>query len=387
MAKSARVNGPYLERGKWRIYLIDSGGRKSFIFDTQAKAEEMKTQLAEKAQALSERRIEDSLAAYRDYRVRVRGVLPSTADEHLRHLRSLLPMEESLAALSPDRAQRLYLQYTQRRNRYTGQPIAVATHRWVLQIAKCWGRWLVKAGQVSSNPFSSVEPIGKPNAGKTQLTRDEAQRLSQVAVERAQAGDDAALGVLLMLHLGMRQGEVAARVVRDLDHDGLVLIIPFGKTATSRRRLRVPAWLQPLLLRQASGKAAADLLFSQDGRKPRPRQFWWRKVHELCAAAGVPAVCPHSLRGLHATLAIEEGASGEAVARALGHTHFEMTAKHYASVDSVANARLARASLALTPRPMTVPALGSTDSPDRVEALLAALTPEEIAALRKRLSA
>ncbi|MBL9003243.1 MAG: hypothetical protein JNJ46_03300, partial [Myxococcales bacterium] len=47
---------------------------------------------------------------------------------------------------------------------------------------------------------------------------------------------------------------------------------------------------------------------------------------ELCDAANVPRVCPHSLRGLHATLAIEEGASGEAVARALGHTRFEITA-------------------------------------------------------------
>ena len=105
-----------------------------------------------------------------------------------------------------------------------------------------------------------------------------------------------------------------------------MLIIPFGKTATSRRRLKVPHWLQPHLSRLADGKAAGELLFSADGQKPRPHQYWWRKVHELCDAANVPRVCPHSLRGLHATLAIEEGASGEAVARALGHTRFEITA-------------------------------------------------------------
>src|SRR5262249_23133481 len=61
-------------------------------------------------------------------------------------------------------------------------------------------------------------------------------------------------------------------------------------------------------------------------------------------------ICPHSLRGLHATLAIEEGATGDVVARALGHTNFSITAKHYASADSVINARLARASQALAPR-------------------------------------
>ncbi len=58
------------------------------------------------------------------------------------------------------------------------------------------------------------------------------------------------------------------------------------------------------------------------------------------AAFAVPRVCPHSRRGLHATLASEDGTSGEAVARALGHTSFDITAKHYAQADSVENARL-----------------------------------------------
>ena len=158
-----------------------------------------------------------------------------------------------------------------------------------------------------------------------------------------------------------------------------MLIIPFGKTATSRRRLKVPHWLQPHLSRLADGKAAGELLFSADGQKPRPHQYWWRKVHELCDAANVPRVCPHSLRGLHATLAIEEGASGEAVARALGHTSFEITAKHYATPDSVANARLEKVGQSLAPSDAAFPAA-------RFDVLLSSLTPEELAALRKHLS-
>jgi integrase len=242
----------------------------------------------------------------------------------------------------------------------------------------------VKTGLTATNPFSTIEPVGRRSTGKAQLTRDEAQRLSRVAVQQAQAqaqaGDAAAVGALLMLHMGLRQGEVGSRIARDVDHDGQVLIIPFGKTATSRRRLKVPQWLQPHLVRLVDGKAAGDLLFSADGQKPRPHQYWWRKVHELCDAANVPRVCPHSLRGLHATLAIEEGASGEAVARALGHTSFEITAKHYATPDSVANARLEKASQSLAPSPPP------SDS-SRLDQLLAALTPEELAALRKRLAA
>jgi len=380
MGKPVRVNGPYHENGKWRIYLIDGSGRKSFLFNSRPEAESMRAKLVAKAQVLIERTVGESLDDYRMYRIQVRGVLPATAEDHCRHLRTLLPLDWPLASLTAERAQYLYIEYTKRQNRYTGKPISVATHQWVLMIAKCWGRWLVKAGALPVNPFASVEPIGKPNVGKAQLTRDEAQRLSQVAVARAQAGDRAAVGVLLMLHMGLRQGEVAARIARDVDHEGQVLIIPFGKTATSRRRLKVPAWLQPYLYSLAMRKAPAELLFSLDGLKRHTRQYWWRKVHELCKAAGVPLVCPHSLRGLHATLAIEEGASGEAVARALGHTSFEMTAKHYASADSVANARLAKASQSL--------ALKAPEPPsDRVERFLSALTPEELDALRKWLVA
>ena len=111
----------------------------------------------------------------------------------------------------------------------------------------------------------------------------------------------------------------------------------------------------------------------------RHRQYWWNKVQQLCDAAAVPRVCPHSLRGLHATLAIEEGASGEAVARALGHTSFEITAKHYASPDSVANARLEKVGQSLAPERLAAPA-------SRIDQLLSSLTPEELAALRQHLS-
>lgn len=110
----------------------------------------------------------------------------------------------------------------------------------------------------------------------------------------------------------------------------------------------------------------------------RRKQYWGRKVHALCKLANVPRVCPHSLRGLHATLAVEEGVAGEAVARALGHTTFEMTAKHYASADSVANARLSKASQTLTPT--------GHASVDRVVGLLSQLKPQELATLRKRLA-
>lgn len=143
MGKPVRGNGPYKDRDRWRIYLIDDAGRKSMLFPSRAEAEGMKATLTAHAGSRTERTIGESLEEYRDYRVRVRGVLPKTAEDRCRHLRSLLPCDWPIAALSTKEARRLYLEYAERKNCYTGRPIAAATHRWVPLIGKCRGRWLV----------------------------------------------------------------------------------------------------------------------------------------------------------------------------------------------------------------------------------------------------
>ncbi|HEX3679243.1 MAG TPA: hypothetical protein VHU90_05950 [Galbitalea sp.] len=51
---------------------------------------------------------------------------------------------------------------------------------------------------------------------------------------------------------------------------------------------------------------------------------------------------PHSLRGLHATLASGFGATSHAVAAALGHTSFAVTARHYVDRDTLERARSRR---------------------------------------------
>ena len=61
-------------------------------------------------------------------------------------------------------------------------------------------------------------------------------------------------------------------------------------------------------------------------------------THALCDQVGAPRICPHSLRGLWATLAVESGQACEAVASALGHSSFAVTAKHYAQSGTVHDA-------------------------------------------------
>ena len=140
-----------------------------------------------------------------------------------------------------------------------------------------------------------------------------------------------------MLYLGLRQGEVAARVARDIDDEGRVLWIPSGKTKNARRRLKIPEQIRPLVLARVQGKKPDELLFYPPNHQTYRTGYFWVQLARLCRLAGVPVVCPHSLRGMHATLALEGGATGDAVAKALGHGSFEVTKTHYASASSVAN--------------------------------------------------
>lgn len=63
-------------------------------------------------------------------------------------------------------------------------------------------------------------------------------------------------------------------------------------------------------------------------------------MHGVCQKAGVPLVCAHSLRGLHATLALRQVVSTQAVASALGHASFAVTERHYADPTQLLNTRV-----------------------------------------------
>ena len=118
----------------------------------------------------------------------------------------------------------------------------------------------------------------------------------------------------MSLVMGMRASEIVSRVVRDLDDDGTLLWIPDSKTEAGRRTLQVPELLQPYLGGWREGQSPEAKLFGQHWRD------WVRKwVQRICKAAGVPKVTAHGMRGLHSTLAVENGVSAHVVAASLGH--------------------------------------------------------------------
>ena len=121
---------------------------------------------------------------------------------------------------------------------------------------------------------------------------------------------------------------------RDLDDDGRRLLVASegGKTAAAERQREIPDELRPHLKRIVQDRWLFD--FEPD-RKRRTTNLYksrrdalLRRVRSLCKAAGVPEVVSHSMRGLHAKLATERGVTSHAVAAALGHTSFVVTAQH-----------------------------------------------------------
>lgn len=346
-----KIMGPYRDRAKWRIVVFDGVSRRSVVADTEAEARRLMTELDREIIARSDRTVGELLPEYEAFLTTERGV--QTAPDRCRQLARFLGTEQTLGSLTPKRAADLYAAECSRLTK-RGTPSAAAGHRTYLASAKRLFSWAVERGYVSANPFADVRPIGRPKVGKTQLRIDEARRFVAVALKHAQNGDRLALAACMALMLGARASEVLKRLVRDVDDCAAILWIPYGKTKNAKRRLTVPDALRPMLAKLTEGRDG-DLPLFFTPRKPAipyTDAALWLRVRSLCSEASVPPVCTHSLRGLHATLAVSAGSTSEHVASALGHSSFAVTAKHYADGSAIADRKTAEVTgTLLAPRP------------------------------------
>jgi integrase len=175
-----------------------------------------------------------------------------------------------------------------------------------------------------------VKGVGKRRHRKEQLRIDAAWKWAGKALELADDGEEGAVAALLALMMGMRASEIVSRVVRDLDDNGRLLVIPDAKTPAGVRTLEVPELLRPYLLEQAEGRKPEELLFGYHYRD------WVRRI---CTAAKVPVVTAHGMRGLHSTIAVQRGMTGHVVAGALGHESETTTFQSYVDPEAAARAR------------------------------------------------
>jgi len=335
------VWGPYKDGPtKFRLKITENGETRNVGFKTEEEAEEVKAKLLGRDAQRCERTIGTTIQEFLRYLSETRCIKPQSVVWAARNLK-WLPDKVMLSNLTTEQAGLLYRKEFTERNLNTNRPLAAATHRVRLALARRFYAWSVKSGFCKRNPFAEVQPVGRVNVGKKQLRIDEARRLESFCLVQAREGDVSAVGALLMMYLGLRQGEVIARVGRDIDDDGRVLWVTSGKTKNAKRRLKIPEQLRPLIQTLVQTRQPDDLLFFPSKGNPHPN-YYWLQVRRLCRLAGVTVVCAHSLRGLHATLALDGGATADAVARALGHGSFSMTERHYASASSVADSKTNR---------------------------------------------
>jgi integrase len=225
------------------------------------------------------------------------------------------------------------------------------------------------------NPFRPIRPIGKPNVGKPQLRRDEAKKLVELLMQHTAEDNPSALALLVQLLLGMRSSEVLNLRKRDIDGDGTLLIVEGTKTKNARRLLALPPVLREPLARRVASLAPESLIFADMGRSnPLATDHLLKNLRKFCKLAGIPQVCPHSLRGLHSSLAVEAGATSTVVAAALGHGSDAITRKHYIAPSALDAARASRVSAALLDSDLDplISALRSL-SPAQLERVLSAV--------------
>ena len=376
MAKECRVTGPYAEGGKFRL-VVFMPDRRSLWCQSRQEADALKEQIERTIADHASRTVGDALAEYMAH-LRRNGLKESSLSCIEFRLSHFLPQDRSLRSISPDVAAALYSDETSRVTKF-GRPVAACTHRMLLRQTKAFFRWAVDERRyLSANPFDKVKPVGRVNTGKAQLTIDEARKLNAWLIQRAESDDEGATAVLTQLVLGLRSSEVLGRRVRDLDDGGRALCIPGGKTKNARRSLEIESEpLRVLLQRQTVGKRPEDLLFGTG--KPLHNDYLWDRLQRYCVLAGVPKVCPHSLRGLHSTIAMERGATSGVVAAALGHGSFAITARHYVNPDTLANAKARKVSAALAGP--TAPSEPQQADFSGLSSALAALSPDELAAV------
>lgn len=348
-----RVNGPYRESRGFRIRIFDgTGDHEDLFFATEPEALQAKQEATQTLpKQLVTILVADAIAEYFADKLKHEKCRPETAKEQRAQLTRFLDAELSspLSKLSQARATSLYHSFVEAPTQKTGQPPKAATHRFVLKLAQSLYQWAVRRGYIGSNPFKDVQPVGRVSRGKPQLRFEEASRFITTGLRLYDEQQDLmALASVVALLLGLRASEVLNVCVRDLDCNGTKLWVAAsdgyrGKTENARRDSDVPVVIQARLVELAARHAPEDLLFGLgETGKPRCRQVLHRAVHRVCDAANVPRVCPHSLRGLWATAGVRSGAVSHAVAEALGHGSFEVTAKHYVKPGTIGDANTAR---------------------------------------------
>lgn len=328
--RGERALGPYGpdQRGRYRIVIINptvapgESPRRSLSFETRREAQDALDAAREALAAREATTVQDAITDYLAHCRDEKRLRPVSVAWYKQVLERLLPADEPLADLD---AQAIWAEIQARPAKWNGRdeerPASPESLRAYLRVIRTFCAWAVGAKLLERDPFAECQVLARRRRGKLQLTQDEARRYLRTALEMPGEGP---LLASLPLITGARAGELLGARVRDVDAGGRLLWLE-GKTGRRPADVLVLA-AQERLTALAAGRDSWDPLWTE-GRSSVHLLRWVRRV---CAAAEVPTVCPHGLRGTWATLALRSGAAAAAVAGALGHSP-DVLRQHYAA--------------------------------------------------------
>ncbi len=334
------------DRNRFRVRVVDteSDRKVSYIFATKEEADAAVPKLYREYRRPVGMELSKALDEYKKYLVQ-KGNRERSIEVTMQRLEGLLESIKTQITgdLTPGHLDKAWKEFTEKVSKYTKSTPSIDTQANTLNQTKTFFRWCNGKNWLKGDPIDHLQVIGRRRKGKPQFVGlDESRKFLDTALELGAKGDVGAVVAATLLLMGMRASEVADRLVRELDDGGKIFVITSAKTEAGVRRLRIPVVLQPLLQGLAKGKERSERLFGDIDR------HWVRNaVIRVCGLAKVPVLSSHGLRGTHASLAVEAGMSGDAVASSLGHDSFQVTKDHYAKSESVSGARSDRVAEAL----------------------------------------
>lgn len=337
--KYTAKNGKQLWR--FSVWYTDWTGerkrKKQEGFKTQREAKEAEEHFLDSNQTGASITFENLVKAYLENRsVRIEQTTLATKGHMIKT--KLLPYFGKLPVNAIDTAtvMKWQTELMNYRNPKTGQPYSQTYLRQIHNQLSTIFNFAVKYYGLIKNPAQLCGSMGKQNAEKFDFwTYDEFKKFIQSAKE-----DITAYTIFnLFFYSGMREGELLALTLNDLDFEKNTVSISKSlavvngeavskctKTPKSNRVIALPVPVMDMVKAYASG------LYKY---KPASRLFQasktslHRDMRKYCEASGIRKIKVHELRHSHASHLIELGVSPLTISERLGHEDIKTTLNTY----------------------------------------------------------